>query len=200
RAQALLERPAPARIRPLGDQLLERASHLVAALADRGPLVGGKARERAKDLRQLGLAAQIADPHVLDLMWGDRLQDRVLGLGRQAVEALDRLPGFDARGVSHRSAVYERRFRRDRAWRSSRRSATRGRWERAARGRPRRMRPARSRGARCARRPARTWSVARDRAPAAASPCPARARPRARRAPCGPRRARPARPGPRTGL
>ena len=49
------------------EQLLQRLAHLVGLLADRAALLGRQLADRAQRLGQLRLAAQVADPQLLQL-------------------------------------------------------------------------------------------------------------------------------------
>jgi hypothetical protein len=100
--QAVLERTGSQRGRALVEQRLQRAACLVAGLAQpRAPLLR-QARNRAQDLRQLRLAAEVADTQFLELIRGASLQHGALALLRQAAESLHRLLGVERR-VRHRS-------------------------------------------------------------------------------------------------
>ena len=168
-------RRLPSVVGALVDQRLERPPGLVAALADRGPLLraaGSASSAGSASARPCGRGSAPAAPRPARAR-SPRARARSASSARR-VEALERLPGLDVRGLSHRAGdSLWTALRTGRGSRSSRRSATRRRPGRAARGRPRR-RPRR----RPAGRPARSApSTNSDRAVeverrAAARPAP----------------------------
>ena len=82
------------------DQRLERLAGGVRRLADGGALLGLELRDLAQHLRQLGLAAEIAHPQLLELSARRGRADRGLGLPAKLLDAVAHQPGtLDARRV-----------------------------------------------------------------------------------------------------
>jgi hypothetical protein len=80
-------------LRALGDHGFERLASLVGGLADAPALLRRELRDAAQEVGQLGLAPQEADAQVLERGGRRRPGDRRLGVGAQAVDALDHRGG-----------------------------------------------------------------------------------------------------------
>ena len=78
---------------------LERLPGLVGAAADRAALLRREVGDPAQDPGQLGLAAEVADPQLLELGGAARRRDRRLGL---ACDLLDPLEHQHLAGLRHR--------------------------------------------------------------------------------------------------
>src|SRR5205085_12151112 len=94
--QAFLELLGLQRARAELEHLLERLARLVRRLAGGAALLGRQGRDPAQDLRELGLASEVAHAQLLELADAARLRDGGLGLAAQLVEA----------GVSHGRPSY----------------------------------------------------------------------------------------------
>ena len=70
------------------DRRLERLARLVGGAADGAALLGRELGDAAQQVRQLGLAAQEAHPHVLELRRVRRVGDRRLAGGAQLADPL----------------------------------------------------------------------------------------------------------------
>ncbi len=71
------------------DQPLERLARLVGGLADGAALLGGQRGDAAQQLRQLGLAAEVAHAQLLQLGARAAARDRALGLALQLLDPVD---------------------------------------------------------------------------------------------------------------
>ncbi len=73
------------------EQRLERLAGAVGAASDRPPLLLGEARDPAQDRGQLGFAAEVADPQLLELGGAPRGLDRGGGLGSYLLDTVKHL-------------------------------------------------------------------------------------------------------------
>jgi hypothetical protein len=87
RAQPLVELGRPERADPLLELRLERLLDLVAALADGTPLLRRQVLDRAQHLRQLGFAAEVPHPQLLELGRRPGGRDRLLGLAADLLKS-----------------------------------------------------------------------------------------------------------------
>ena len=74
----------PARL----DRGLERLARLVGRAADRAALLGGSCGDAAQQVRQLGLAAEVGDPRLLQLGGAGGGRDRRGAVGLQLLDPL----------------------------------------------------------------------------------------------------------------
>ncbi len=73
------------------DQRLQLLARLVGARPDRAPFLGGQVGDAAQDRGQLGLAAEVADPQLLQLGGARRRLDRRRGLRGDRLDPIDSL-------------------------------------------------------------------------------------------------------------
>jgi hypothetical protein len=88
--------------RALLDQPLECLPGLVGLLADLGAQGGLQLRDRAENLSEFGLAAQVGDAEILERLGRVARLDCAARLGGQLVEATERRPRIHVAWVTHR--------------------------------------------------------------------------------------------------
>src|SRR4029077_13229990 len=92
--ELLLQLGASQRRAPLLAQLLQRLACDVRGLADRTALLGRQLRDAAQHVRQLGSAAEVLDPRLLERVGRLGGGDRRLPLLPQCVDPLDHAGGI----------------------------------------------------------------------------------------------------------